>query len=290
MAPLTESGRFQVEADGTSSGRAIILPIDASGDGGAALHAAHLLAGVLGVPVRLLHLTEHALPLRASISAMGLSREELRGAVVLPLSSQTLPEKLLASAARARSFIALGFSPERQSALGISLMARLQTPLLVVRRGVATPPWSFERLAMLHDGREASAAALAPALELAVAARARSVVLHLSEPRQGRGALALPRYLDEPHLEWAEWGSEYLGRMGIFAELESATVPRLILPRPARDRPLLDQLEELSPSLVAVALEPGEASRSYERSAQGGLLASMLLGASFPLLLLPIGR
>jgi nucleotide-binding universal stress UspA family protein len=66
-----------------------------------------------------------------------------------------------------------------------------------------------------HDGTPATAAALAPAADLAQRAGAELHVVHIATTAASAspGTLKAPRYLDQPQHEWGAWAREFLERM-----------------------------------------------------------------------------
>jgi nucleotide-binding universal stress UspA family protein len=67
------------------------------------------------------------------------------------------------------------------------------------------------------DGTASTAAALAPAFDLACRLGASIDLLHVAAPGGARseepGSLGAPRYVDQPHHEWPHWAGEVIDRL-----------------------------------------------------------------------------
>lgn len=99
------------------------------------------------------------------------------------------------------------------------VIAHTSVPILLVRPEAPAMERQVERLLLPVDGAPRTAAALHPAMDLAVRLGARIDLLYVA-PRAAKlptelGSMAAPRYVDQKHLEWPAWAQEVVDRLAV---------------------------------------------------------------------------
>jgi nucleotide-binding universal stress UspA family protein len=101
-----------------------------------------------------------------------------------------------------------------------AVIAGAERPVLFVRPEATPPhrpPRPIRRLLVPVDGTPGTTTALRPVVELANDLKAKLYLLYVLDTRQPveaeRGTMRTPRYLDQPHHEWAHWTDEAMRRL-----------------------------------------------------------------------------
>ena len=207
---------------------AILVPLDGTPPARAALPVASALGEAFAAPLRILHVVpEPAGPLSQLAGRLGLDREAL-GTWSLE-SHVGEPAAAILEAARSLGapFIVMcghtaAAKPEGvlgRTALGV--LSEAPCAVVLVPPGLRLESWRPGKILLPYDGSPAGEAAVALAGEVARRAAAEVVVLQVGAagagPCEDRGALSLPRYLDQPQHEWASWAGELLQRLASMA-------------------------------------------------------------------------
>jgi nucleotide-binding universal stress UspA family protein len=99
------------------------------------------------------------------------------------------------------------------------VIASTRQPVLLVRpeAGTGTEVAHLHRLLLPVDGAAVTAASLGPAIELARRIEADLDLLLVVSPDEsmarGPGAIGAPRYVDQPHHEWAAWRGQMINHL-----------------------------------------------------------------------------
>jgi len=201
----------------------VVLPLDGSQVSRLALPIARALSKLYGATLHVVTVGQEVLHTKEALSHLGLTSEEMQGAVLDACSgdpaeaivgaAQQLPSPLLVMCTHTgveRS--SDDFGAVAESVLGV---APERIVLLAPERGDRA--WLIRRVLLAHDGTSSSDCATAAAAEVAQSARAEVIALHVAarkgpHPEQ-RGSLPAPRYIDQPQHEWPAWAGEFMDRM-----------------------------------------------------------------------------
>ncbi len=250
----------------------LLVPFDGQLRSRAALPVARGLAAMMGATVTLLHIGPQTISAAALVQRAGLAAEEAAGLIIDQATGAPARVVIREALARNAAFIILGraggedeLSRAAQSAVREVLLGA-PCPVVLVPPGGGRD-WALHQLILPHDGAPTSAAAFAPAAELAARAGAKLVILHAPPSDAERptepGSFAAPRYLDHPHQEWASWTREFLHRARCACPLIETGSLRLVLGHGEPGAAILDFLQRNGGDLVALAwhgrLEPARA-------------------------------
>lgn len=241
----------------------ILVPLDASRSSAVALPVAKHLAELLEGTIHLLHVsTDTAAPTEV-LRRIGVSTTEVRGSILSSRvgdpargvleSADELDAGLIVmcthTAASSPASEVLGHTAR-------TVLERAPCPVVLVRPDRDVVPWPLRRVLLPHDGTPTTSAAIRPAVDLARAADAGLDVLHVACPGTGlppeRGALAPPRYVDQPQHEWPAWLGEFLERLDSIAPLASIDV-RMWLARGVPGQEVLRTAAEQCDDLIVLA-------------------------------------
>jgi nucleotide-binding universal stress UspA family protein len=144
---------------------------------------------------------------------------------------------------------------------------RRRAPFVLVPSIRGRYPWALRQLVAPHDETPTSAAALAPAADLASRAGAEYVVLHVATPSAERptesGTFVVPRYLDQPQHKWPAWSREFLERVRCLCYPANIDNIRLVLAHGEVSAAINEFARSNASDLVALAwrgsLEPERA-------------------------------
>jgi nucleotide-binding universal stress UspA family protein len=88
---------------------------------------------------------------------------------------------------------------------------------VLLNQGSVAETWRLRQILLAHDGTPASDAATFPAAELAQAAGAEVLALHVAargkNPSSQPGSIPAPQYVDQLQHEWPSWTQEFMNRM-----------------------------------------------------------------------------
>ncbi len=227
-----------------ASGRAsrastIIVPLDGSVHATAALPVARVLAELERATLRIVHVAEPIMPPLELLRAVGLTPELLRGSVIDQAVGPPAASIVRLATELQSGLIVMCMrtaTAEPTGGLGSvaeAVVREAPCPVVLVppRRGVR--PWTLRRIVVPHDGTPTTAAAFAPASELAQRTGAELDVLHIAVSEAGRpaepGTFTVPQYVDQPQHEWPEWSREFLDRTRCLCGCPAAVPTRLFL-------------------------------------------------------------
>ncbi|HEX3407116.1 MAG TPA: universal stress protein [Caulobacteraceae bacterium] len=251
------------------TGPVVLVPLNGSRRALAALPIARRLAELRKVPVRILHVTEAAGPLGKTAVTLGLAPADLRGAT-LEVRAGSPADAILAAAGDCRARVIVMCASTAKAGAGDAGPADASgaTALAVIKAAAcpvvlvdpARPPggWALKRALASHDGSPSISAALAPAAELARAAGAELIVLHVADDARDRetAAFAAPVYMDQLHHGWPAWSGEFLQRLACVCPLADVPVRLLV----ARGDPATETIRvagEVAADLVVLAWRGG---------------------------------
>jgi nucleotide-binding universal stress UspA family protein len=193
----------------------ILVPLDGSTNATDVLSVARGLAHLKGATVVLIHVGREASAPDEFLGRMRLSAEDVRGLVIDQCTGALADTIVLQATARHSVLIVMsgdalpdGPLPALGSVIE-DVLATAPCPVVLVPSIRGRYPWALRQLVVPLDGTPTSAAAIAPAADLASRAGAEHVVLHVATPSAERptesGTFVVPRYLDQPQHEWPAW-------------------------------------------------------------------------------------
>lgn len=258
--------------------RKVLVALDGSPAAATALPVARALAAQLGAAIEILHVTPRQ-PLAPELWQQlhaGLLDAEC---VQIRSRAGSPAEAILEAAADPAVMLVVltthGRTVERGrrlSHVAEAVAARTDRPILLVRPEAGAvngrPPGPLRRLLMPLDGTPTTAAALAPATELASCLCATIDLLYVVKPDgtlpTERGSIGAPRYVDQPQHEWPGWTAECVERLGSYlARCPAGVAVRMYLGRGAiADEIRRFAVEHEDDAIVLVSrsrLEPGRA-------------------------------
>lgn len=240
----------------------IVVPLDGSANALAALPVAHGLAHVLGATVTLLHVSDEALSPSELLDRLKLSTADAHGLIIEQGTGLPAEAIVQTAAARHAALIAM-CAPARSDGMYPfgsvpgDVLRTAECPVVLVPPHRGRRPWALRQLALPHDGTLTSAAAIAPAADLASRAGAELVVLHVATPSAERptesGTFTAPRYLDHPHHEWPIWAREFLERVRCACHPGDSEKIRLVLAKGETSAAILEFAQRNASDLIAVA-------------------------------------
>lgn len=205
----------------------VLVALDGSPAASTALPIARLVAAQLGATLSILH-----------VAPQPLSEDELRALLHLdPSDWEGLEAHVVVGDAAAMILEMIGdprielvvltthgreIEPGRHlGRVAEAVVSRTVQPVLLVRPEAAVGPHAHvsevRQLLLPLDGTPTTAAALAPAIELAGKLDAAIDLLYVAGP--GRlppaepGSIAAPRYVDQPQHEWPHWAQEVIAHL-----------------------------------------------------------------------------
>ncbi len=201
---------------------AVLVPLDGTTDAKVALPIAAVLAKLENCALHLAYIGKRAPAPSETATAMGLTREELRGLVIDPLLgdpaeniiqlSQELSALVVMSA-----YTGCDLPKEKLGCLAESVLCKAPHGIVLVSPDRGYRPWEIQRILVPHDGTPAMTGAIDPAMEIAYRSGAEVYALHVAfrngtRPAQP-GTITAPRYVDQPQHEWPSWSNEFVGRL-----------------------------------------------------------------------------
>lgn len=224
--PQDESS--ELSAPSLLAGRAslILVPLDGSAEARVAVPVARTAATLFRANVTLVHASDQPLGDDDLMHRMGLRREDTRGTVLMGLVGS--PAEAVIGLARKRNAALIVMATHGRSApsgqlvnpITEEIVEGVDCPVVLIRPGalVGDAEPELSRMLLPLDGAPSSASVISPALDLAQHSRAEVDILYvatastsmLEEP----GAMATPRYVDQPQYEWPTWAREFVSRFG----------------------------------------------------------------------------
>lgn len=154
--------------------------------------------------------------------------------------------------------------PARRGSLGEAtreVLRQAPCPVVLVPPGRPSSPWPLRQILLPHDGIPTTATAIARATDLARRSRAELAVLHIASPHlapnAGSGALATPRYLDQPQHEWPSWAGEFMDRFTALGGAPQEVRMRLFLATGEPADAIVDFVNDHHTDLVVIAWVSG---------------------------------
>jgi nucleotide-binding universal stress UspA family protein len=240
----------------------ILVPLDGTPAAATALPVARALAGLEGATLHIVHIGEWEIPPTVVPGRLGLAPEELQGCVLDYVSDHHAERIVQLAAERESIFIVLcsHTAPLRPShvlgPIAEAVVIAAPAPVVLVSPARGRQPWVLRKILLPHDGTPTTAAALAPAADLAYRAGAELFVLYVAAPRARQpmepGTLATPRYVDQQQHEWASWAREFLDRLTTLGHCPAAVHPRLLVGAGEPAGEILRTVEQHQCDLVAL--------------------------------------
>ncbi len=201
----------------------VLVPLDGSEAAKAALPVARVIAQFESATLHILYIGQRLRGPQETLEQLGLTREEIRGAVLDHLAGE--PGQAIRAVAERLPFpltvmsTHAGTHRERASlgSIARSVLATNPGRILLVRPERGNEPWRVRRVLLAHDGSPSAGCAIAPTTYLAHRAGAEVTAVHVASRKSAKpsepGSLPAPRYLDQPQHEWPAWANEFLDRM-----------------------------------------------------------------------------
>jgi nucleotide-binding universal stress UspA family protein len=261
--------------------RTVLVSVESAAALEAALPIARVLSRLEQAASLVLYVGPPALGAADLLGKLGGGSIDLEGAMVEqacgPFEASTL--RMARERMSAAIVIARDLLPEQ-------LFCEAPCPVVLVPSRRALGPWGLSAVLFPHDGCPSTAALFAASAELAQSAGARVHVLHVGgaaiAPPGGRGALACPRYVDQPQHEWAGWTSEFVRR---FASLARADSQRLCFAVAVGD-PASEILAAAEADRVDLIVLPWKGALDGERAK---IFRAVLRGARCPVMTVRAG-
>ncbi len=265
----------------------ILVPLDGTRRARAALPVAATLRELFRATLHVVHVRPDAPPLREALAELGLSPEELRGAVFSPAVGDPTDEILRLAESHLKSVVVMcpctGGDPAspRLGSVARALLERVSRPVLLVPGPRGPGPWHPARILLSHDASPGPGDTIRLAAALAQRAAAQLLVLYVEPPvtaAAAPGRLAPPRYVDAPHHDWPVWALEFSQRLYALGHGQGAIdIQPLIAPGRPEDT-IASYTACLRPDLVVLGWEGRLASGS------GHILQTLVRDGAAPVL------
>ncbi|MCC6558214.1 MAG: universal stress protein [Polyangiaceae bacterium] len=256
-----------------------------------------LIAGAIRAPLHGLFLGPFLIDPSEVPEHVGVDAEALRG-LVLDVAAGDPGEALAAAlAARGATFVVIPSAPGRAAddRLGVGALARRALDIagggvVLLDPGDRAP--RLQRILLPLDGTPSTAAAIAPAGELARSLGAELDIVLVGEAHPGLarapaalaaepGAMSAPRYIDQPHHEWAVFYDEFLQRfLGAIGHCPPGLAKRFFLSAGEPAAEILRVAGDLDSDLIVLVWH-GELSEAH-----GAVFRDVVRGARCPVLVL----
>lgn len=264
----------------------ILVTCDGSSPTLVAIPVANELARVLGATTHILYVGEHELTEPELLAELGLDRDQLER-FALDQAIGEPAQAILEAADRleAGAIVMCARCPhagpaaegQELGAVAAHVASSAPCPIVLVNPERGLAPWRIEELLVPYDGTPSTAAALHPAALLAKAADAHLFVVYVAQVHaaasEERGAMAVPRYVDQPQHEWPAWAGEFLDRLTCLCDDYDIEKLRLSVARGHPGREVLRFAREGGIDLIVVAWkgrmvqDHGEVARTILREA-----------------------
>lgn len=216
--------------------RRVLVALPRAGSSREAIDTGRVLARALDAPLHGVLVWPTAIAPAEVPRLLRVDAAALEG-MVLDVATGDPAERLPAIASdQPVAFLVLSADDEGRDACGLGDIATRTLAATTAGAVVVRPGVSLDRLARILvplDGTPSTAAALAPAAELAEGAGAALDILLVEDAAAAHsgehGAMA-PQYLDQPHHEWPAFSAEFLQRfVGSLAHCPKAVPVRFFL-------------------------------------------------------------
>ena len=273
----------------------VLLPLDWTTQSRAALPVAKGLAELTSTTLHIVYAADRAFSAQELKDKLGLTDEELTGAVLATVES--LPAEGIVRLADDRGSLLIVMAmhdgnPLPDIGLGsvaAEVVEMAPCPVLLVPPGRVASDWKMETVLLPQNGTPAMAAAVQPIAHLAYRAGAELLVLHVAgteqtAPAVESGTFTVPMYMDQPQHEWPVWTEEFVDRVRSLAHLPEGFEPRFFLGQGEPGAEIVRLAEEQGADMIVLAwhesLEP-------ERAAT---IKAVIRDAPCPVLILPFTR
>jgi nucleotide-binding universal stress UspA family protein len=283
---LESVDREMERAPAVAARRCVLVALSGPEAPHAAIEAGRILALALGAPLHGVLVWPTSITPREVPRLLRLDPAALEG-MVLDVAVGDPAERIAAlTRSQPVAFVVLVAECEGRDACGVGelaarTLAEATAGVLVLRPGA--PLRGIRKILVPIDGAPSTAAALAPAGELARCSGAALDVVMIEDADQPLsaepGAMAPPRYVDQPQHEWPAFSAELVQRLlSAIARWPPAVPTRFLLGtgRPAAE--ILRFAEELDPDLIALVCHGGE------NSGCGACFRDVMRGTSRPVL------
>lgn len=200
----------------------VVVPLDGSSEARIALPAARGLARLFQAPLRIVYIGEQLRGPRQTLQELGISPDEMRGAVLDQLAAPPLDAIIQTLARVPAPLLVMGSHTGNNSdalvgSVAQALLHQALAHVVLVAPESCREPWEIRRVLLAHDGKPSTDVATSEAADIAHRAGADVLALHVAasnargplEP----GSIPAPRYVDQPQHEWPTWANEFLDRM-----------------------------------------------------------------------------
>ncbi len=201
----------------------ILIPLDGTEVANVAMPVARSLAEILAATLHVLYVGPRVPSASDILEQLGLSAEEMHGAVLDQLTGEPAAEIMnLAYRVPAPLIVVATHTGRHRFGASVgsitrALLAQRPGAIVLVPSGRRPEPWRLRRVLMAHAGTPSCDSAIAPAAELAHRAGAEVTALHIAARTSRRptepGSLLAPLYVDQPQHEWPAWANEFVERM-----------------------------------------------------------------------------
>jgi len=241
----------------------VLVPLEGSSDVTPALPVARGLAALKNATVVLMHVGREPLAPDEFLARGRLDRDDVRGLVIDHRVGSPVEAIIREAAIRHSELIVLAVqtrADDPSAPFGRVAKEVLRTapcPVVLVPSTRGRDPWALRQLVLPHDGTPTSAAAIAPAVQIAAQTSADFVVLHVATPDGRRpqepGTFMIPRYFDQPQHEWPAWAREFLERVRCLGHPANVETIRLVLAHGEADAAILAFARHNASDLIALA-------------------------------------
>ena len=267
----------------------ILVPLDGSEEGLAALPVAKVLGKIHQASLCLAHVAEKEPADPGLVRRLDrLARElatvpvELRtgkpAAQILRLAKEIEPRMIVLCHRTAAT-------PRRTlGSTAAAMLGEASQPLVLVPRERGAAPWHLQHILVPHDGTPSTSVGLKPVAALAELAGAELLIAHVTDVRALRGepgSLTASPYVDQPQHEWPAWTAEFVRRFACICPLGHLH-PRMLLAHGNPAAELLRLAEEQATDLMVLAW------RGVLKAPRAAVLREILERAHCPLLVVRV--
>ena len=271
----------------------VLVPLDGSTHATVALPVAKTMARLEGAVLHVIHVSDQPSTSRELAATLGLTLDEVRGAVIEPLPGRPADAIVRAASERGSALIvmcthtAMARAGHGLGRTAAEVTERAPCPVLLVGPARGVRSWEPRAILAPLDGSPTTAAAVQPAAELARRADAELLVLHVgvarTESPDEAGTLAGARYIDQPQHEWPAWAREFCDRVVCLCGIAESVKVRTFLAAGEPAEEILRVAGRREIDLIVLGW------RATLESGRAATLKAVLQGAKCPVLLLRSG-
>lgn len=217
----------------------IILPLDGSPGSRRAVPIGRRLAQIYDATIHFVYAGERTSSPRDAAERLGLTDEDMHGAVVDHHDGEPAEVILAAVQQLGRPMIVMcantghHVGPDCFGSVTEAVLAATPDRVVLVGPECGDTAWRLRRVLLAHDGTPSSDLATAPAAEVAQRAGAVVIALHVAAGgdryRKQPHGFSAPRYIDQPQHEWPSWADEFTNRMLALGAPRSAVSFKLVV-------------------------------------------------------------